>query len=323
MRLEGIHHITAVTGDGPANVDFYARVLGLRMVKKTVNQDDPTAYHLFYADEEGSHGADLTFFEYPGLPLGRAGAGMVERIVHRVASEDSLDYWQQRLSGEGIAVEREPGRLWFADPEGLGHELAVVERPDAPLVARHAEVPAGHALQGFEAVRALVTDPAASEALVGALEFGELRAHDWEARGEHRGGRITFESSTERARPRAGTVHHVAWAAHRSDLEDWRGRVARAGAQPTPVIDRYYFESVYFREPGGILYELATADGNGFAVDEPAEHLGERLSLPPAYEHLRGQLEPVLRPLPDTRQWRPAVAEPVVSEPAVAQPVEG
>ena len=313
MKLEGIHHITAITGDAPRNVDFYARVLGLRMVKQTVNQDDPTAYHLFYADEAGSHGADLTFFEYPGLQPGHAGAGMVTRIVHRVGGEDTLAYWEDRLGREGVQTAREPGRLTFDDPEGLGHELAVVQTGDAPLVARHAEVPAEHALQGFDAVRALVADPARSQALVEELGFSPSGDGQWEARGDERGGRIVFAASDQRARPGAGTVHHVAWAAQREDLDAWRERVSQAGAQPTPIIDRYYFESVYFREPSGILYELATADGKGFAVDEPQEHLGERLSLPPAFEHLRPRIEPVLRPLPDTRAWRPAVDAPVGS----------
>ena len=312
MKLDGIHHITAITADGPRNVDFYARVLGLRLVKKTVNQDDPTAYHLFYADELGSHGADLTFFEYPGLAPGRAGAGMVGRIVHRVASVDALDYWQQRLGQEGVEASRERERLRFRDPEGLAHELVISATADAPLTARHAEVPPEHALQGFEAVRALVADPAPSERLVaGAMGMSRQTDHDFEARGDSRGGRVLFETADERGRPGAGTVHHVAWAAQRRDLDAWRERVIAAGAQPTPVIDRYYFESVYFREPGGVLYELATADGNGFAVDEPLEHLGERLSLPPAFEHLRERVEPTLRPLPDTRPWRPAVTSPV------------
>ena len=127
MRLEGIHHVTAITGDAPANVDFYTRVLGLRLVKKTVNQDDPTAYHLFYADERGSAGSDITFFEYPGARRGRAGAGMVNRVVWRVASEAALDFWEARLRGEEVAVSRVDGRLTFSDPEGLGLELAVVE----------------------------------------------------------------------------------------------------------------------------------------------------------------------------------------------------
>src|SRR3954463_5565227 len=134
MHLEGIHHITMSTGAAPGNGDFSARVLGLRLVKKTVNQDDPTVYPLFYADEQGSHGADLTFFEYPGARRGRAGAGMVTRIVHRVASEAALDFWAERLGGEGVDTARTDGRLRFADPEGLEHELAVVETPDAPLV---------------------------------------------------------------------------------------------------------------------------------------------------------------------------------------------
>ncbi len=308
MQLEGIHHITAITADGPRNVDFYARVLGLRMVKQTVNQDDPTAYHLFYADEDASHGADLTFFEYPGARRGRPGAGMVHRIVHRVGSEDALDFWAERLAGEGVASERAPGRLRVEDPEGIGHELAVVEAPDAPLVARSSEVPVEHALQGFEAVRALATDPARSEPLLrDTLGFDALGFHDWEARGEQRGGRIVFEETRERGVPGAGTVHHVAWATRLEDEEAWRARLAEAGARPTPVIDRFYFRSVYFREANGILFELATM-GPGFAVDEAAEHLGERLSLPPDFEHLRERLEGILRPLPDTRRWRAAPA---------------
>src|SRR5438270_8354839 len=128
--IEGIHHITLITGDAPGNVDFYARVLGLRLVKKTVNQDDPGVYHLFYADENGSPGADITFFEYPGAAPGRAGAGMISRIVHRVASEEALGFWQDRLAGQGISTPRDAGRLLFADPDGMGHELAVFRATD-------------------------------------------------------------------------------------------------------------------------------------------------------------------------------------------------
>src|SRR4030088_2344484 len=139
--IDGIHHITLITGDARANVDFYVRVLGLRLVKKTVNQDDPSVYHLYYADEHGTPGADITFFEYPGAQRGSAGAGMISSIIHRVASEDALDFWQRRLEGEGIAVEREAGRLTFADPEGMSHALGVFERADEPLLARFTEVP--------------------------------------------------------------------------------------------------------------------------------------------------------------------------------------
>jgi glyoxalase family protein len=307
--IEGIHHITLITGDAPANVDFYARVLGLRLVKKTVNQDDPGVYHLFYADENGSPGADITFFEYPGAAPGRAGAGMISRIVHRVTGEEALDFWQERLGGEGIVTEREPGRLLFADPEGMGHELAVASTGDAPLIAASLEVPVEFALQGFEAVRAKVVDPARSETLLAeVLGFSELEADDWEARGSHRGGRIIFEQSSERGIPGAGTVHHVAWAVLRSEIADWQRHVSAAGAHATPVIDRFYFQSVYFREPGGILYELATLDGVGFASDEAPEDMGQGLSLPPFLEQQRAQIEPRLTPLPDTRAWRPAPA---------------
>jgi glyoxalase family protein len=307
--IDGIHHITLITGDARANVDFYVRVLGLRLVKKTVNQDDPSVYHLYYADEHGSPGADITFFEYPNAQPGRAGVGMVSTIIHRVASEDALDFWHQRLTAEGIAARREGDRLAFSDPEGMNHELGVFERTDEPLIARSREVPEGFALQGFEGVRALVADPARSESLLReVLGFSELSDHEWEARGEHRGGRILFEHSDQRGIPGAGTVHHIAWAAYRDELEQWRERIIAAGARPTGVIDRFYFESVYFREPSGILYELATYDGAGFAVDEPAETLGETLALPPNYEPLRSKVEPILTPLPDIRQWRPISA---------------
>jgi glyoxalase family protein len=305
--IDGIHHITLITGDAPGNVDFYVRVLGLRLVKRTVNQDEPGVYHLFYADEHGSPGADITFFEYPGARRGRAGAGMVSSIVHRVGDEAALDFWSARLEREGISIERAPQRLRFADPEGMRHELAAVDSPDKPLVADSREVPAEHALRGFEAVHALVGDPARSEELLReTLGFTELERDDWLARGENRGGHISFERSDTRGIPGAGTVHHVAWSVYRAEQEQWRERLIAAGMHPTPVIDRFYFESVYFREPSGILFELASFDGAGYTVDEPAESLGEALSLPPEFEPLRGRIEPLLTPLPDIRQWRPA-----------------
>ena len=245
MKLEGIHHITAITGDAPRNVDFYARVLGLRMVKRTVNQDDPTVYHLFYGDDEGSPGNDLTFFEYPGAARGTAGAGMVHRIVWRV---------------------------------------------------------------GSDAVRAYSRSPSDSAALLSeALGFERVDG-GWEARGAARGGRVLYDERDDRGTPGAGTVHHVAWASTPEDHEHWRERVVAAGAHPTAVIDRFYFRSVYFREPSGVLFELATI-GPGFAVDEPPESLGEHLSLPPDYEQLRPHLEQTLTQLPDVRQWR-RVGEP-------------
>jgi glyoxalase family protein len=300
MNLEGIHHITAITEDAQRNVDFYVGVLGLRLVKKTVNQDNPTVYHLFFADEGGDPGSDLTFFEYPGVPKGRAGAGMVHRVVWRVASEDSLTFWAERLAGNGIESRREGAGLLFSDPEGLDHELLVVEVPDAPLIAEHPEVPAELALQGFHAVRAYSAAPEASSALLEALEF-KRDGDAWEARGEKRGGRYLFdEPPAEPGLQGAGSVHHVAWASSPEEHMAWREKAISAGAQPTPEIDRFYFLSIYFREPSGVLFEIATT-GPGFSVDEPVEHLGEKLSLPPDYEHLRAEVEPKLRPVRNPR----------------------
>ena len=300
MKLDGIHHITAITEDAQRNVDFYVGVMGLRLVKKTVNQDNPTVYHLFFADEGGDPGSDLTFFEYPGVAPGRAGAGMVHRVVWRVASEDSLSFWAERLGANGIESRREGAGLVFADPEGLDHELLVVDVPDAALIAEHPQIPAELALQGFHAVRAYSASPEASAALLEALEFERVDGA-WEARGERRGGRYLFdEPPAERGIQGAGSVHHVAWASSPEEHLQWRQRAISAGAQPTPEIDRFYFRSIYFREPSGVLFEIATT-GPGFTVDEPLEHLGEKLSLPPDYEHLRDEVEPNLRPVRNPR----------------------
>jgi glyoxalase family protein len=304
MQLEGVHHVTAITGNAPGNVDFYARVLGLRLIKKSVNQDDPTVYHLFYGDEEGTPGNDITFFEYPGARPGKAGAGMIHTVEWRVASSEAIDFWEHRLADEGIAGERADGSLTFADPEGLQHRLVVVETNDEPLTADHPEVPRELALQGFEGVRAYAHDPEQSRAfLEQALEFDSAGEDGWEARGERRGGRYAYDRTEERGVPGAGTVHHVAWASPMDEHEAWQRRVAESGASPTPIIDRYYFQSIYFREPSGVLFEIATI-GPGFTADEPLESLGERLSLPPNFEHLRDRLEQVLTPLPDPRALR-------------------
>jgi glyoxalase family protein len=307
MRLEGIHHVTAITADAPGNVDFYTRVLGLRLVKTTVNQDDPTVYHLFYADEQGSPGSDITFFEYPGLPRGRAGAGMVHTVSFRVASEEALSFWVDRLGDEGINSELDGLRLLFADPEGMRLELAAVETDDRPLTANHPDIPAELAVQGFDGVRAYASEPDASRAfLEEAVAFEPTGERSWEVRGEDRGSFYAYdEPPVERGLSGAGTVHHVAWASPLDEHEAWRERVAQAGARPTPVIDRFYFRSVYFREPSGVLFEIATI-GPGFTADEPLESLGESLSLPPAYEPLRERLEHVLTPLPDPRTARTA-----------------
>jgi glyoxalase family protein len=304
MKLEGIHHITAITGDAVGNVEFYTGVLGLRMVKKSVNQDDPTVYHLFYGDDEGSPGMDLTFFEYPGAVRGHPGAGMVHRIVWRVASAATLEFWAGRLEENGVAVElAEDGGLRFDDPEGLAHELVVATAPDQPLRATAPEIPAEHALQGFDGVRAYAADPARSAGLLlDTLGFTTGDGQSWEVRGERRGSFYAYDEAPPEALAGqgAGTVHHVAFAARAEDEEAWRARVADAGAHPTHVIDRFYFRSVYFREPSGVLFEIATI-GPGFAVDEDPDTLGERLSLPPRFETLRQRLEGILTPLPYPR----------------------
>ena len=307
MKLEGIHHITAITGDAQKNVDFYAGVLGLRLVKKTVNQDDPTVYHLFFADEKGDAGSDLTFFEYPGAPEGRAGDGMIWGIRWRLGSEDAVGFWERRLTESGADAEvGDDGVLRFTDPEGLGHAFAVVETDDEPLVAQHPEIPEEMALQGFDGAIAYSSDPDASRRLLeDALGFEPITGEDgeggWQCRGDTRGGLWGYsDAPAERGLQGAGSVHHIAWASQMDDHEAWRQRVIEAGARPTPVIDRFYFRSIYFREPSGVLFEIATL-GPGFTVDEPLESLGEKLSLPPDYEHLREQVEPVLRPIANPR----------------------
>ena len=301
-KLDGIHHISSITADAPGNVAFYAGVMGLRLVKKTVNQDDPTVYHLFYADENASAGADMTFFEYPGVARGRAGAGMIHRITFRVGSEAALDFWRQRLASAGIQGERTENRLLFADPEGLGLELMIDDISDAPLVAEHPEIPAEFALQGFAGVRAYSIAPERSRSLLEeTLGFSATGPDQFESRGEKRGSFYIYDPAPEsRGMSGAGTVHHIAWSSTVEDHAAWREKVVAAGARPTPIIDRYYFKSLYFREPSGVLFEIATL-GPGFTTDEPLEHLGERISLPPNFEHLRDQVERTLTPLQNPR----------------------
>jgi glyoxalase family protein len=300
--LDGIHHISAITADATQNLLFYEGVMGLRLVKKTVNQDNPAVYHLFYADEDGSPGADLTFFEYPGLVRGRAGAGMIHRIGIRVASREALEFWARRLASAGIETILEGDKLRFDDPEGLGLELTAEPASDHPLVAEHPEIPKQFALQGFAGVRAYERRKGASQQfLTETLGFASSDVFSFESRGESRGSYYVYDAAPEaRGLGGSGTVHHVAWASTMADHEGWRDRVIAGGGDPTPVIDRFYFRSIYFREPSGVLFEIATK-GPGFTSDESKEHLGERLSLPPAFEHLRAQVEANLAPLPNLR----------------------
>ena len=299
MRLEGVHHVTAITGDVLKNVDFYTHVLGLRLVGKSVNQDDPSVYHVFFSDEHGRPGADITFFEYRGAARGRAGSGMVHRVLWRVTGEPALAFWEQRLADAGEATQRAEGSLRFADPEGLEHELVVAHVPDEPRIADHPEIPAEMALQGFHGVRAyggrIERSAALLEDVMGANKVAEST---WELRGNRRGGTIQLDPPpTERGIPGAGTVHHVAWGTSVAEHPKWVDELADHGVHSTPVVDRHFFKSIYFREPGGVLYEIAD-DGPGFGKDE---ELGRQIVLPPWYESHRARIESMLTPIPDPR----------------------
>jgi glyoxalase family protein len=304
MALEGLHHITAITADAPRNVDFYARLLGLRLVKKTVNFDQPDVYHLYYGDEIAMAGSVLTFFEFPTAAPGRAGDGMPYRIAWRVGSQASLDFWAARLHDDGVTVTRtaEDGAVRFADFEGLEHELVAEDVPDAPLTAVAGDITAEHALRGFAGVRAYAARPPASAGLLEALGFTGT-GDAWQLAGERRRASWSYDTPpAERGVQGAGSIHHVAWSAADDDeLARLRLGVSSGGARPTPMIDRQYFHSVYFREPSGVLFELATRDV-GFDVDEPLESLGQALMLPPQYEARRAQLELALTPIVNPRQ---------------------
>ena len=290
---------SAITADAPGNVDFYAGLLGLRMVKKTVNFDLPDVYHLYFGDEAGNPGSILTFFEFPGAERGRPGAGVIDRISWRVPSPASLDFWGDRLEAAGVGVEPGNGWLRFEDPEGLGLEIIVRDAP-VRLAAGHEGIPAEHALNGFAGVRALGAGAGSPSVLTDVLGFTR---HDGAFGLEGPGWASTYvyaEAPPEPAVQGAGSVHHIAWAAQPEDHESWRRRVAEAGLQPTPIIDRTYFRSIYFREPSGVLFEIATI-GPGFGIDELPEHLGEALKLPERYEPMRAQLERTLVPLVNPR----------------------
>jgi glyoxalase family protein len=305
MQLDGIHHITCITADAPGNVDFYARVLGLRFVKKTVNFDAPDVYHLYYGDERGAPGSILTFFEFPGAVPGRAGAGMIHRVRWRVGSDAALQFWAERLEREGVdARPSEDGRrsLRFSDPEGLNLELAVTGSDDEPLAAEAEGIPAEHALLGFDGVRAYSRSAGLKErTLTEVMGFDMVSPGSYVLAGGRRHASYALdEPPGEIGFQGAGTVHHIAWCDRDGDHQAWREHLLRAGAHPTPIIDRQYFLSIYFREPRGVLFELATPNP-GFAIDEDPAHLGEELRLPPQHEHLRERLERSLTPLINPR----------------------
>ncbi|MBV9940932.1 MAG: VOC family protein [Solirubrobacterales bacterium] len=302
MKLDGMHHITMITGDAERNVEFYADVLGLRLVKQTVNFDAPEAYHLYFGDEAGSPGSILTWFEFAGAHRGRPGAGMIHTIQLGVASENSLDFWAERLAARGYASERGGRAMSFEDYDGLRFALVVADDGNPPLRAWHPEVPAEHAILGVEGARAYVARGAEADRdlLTGALGFEQAGDGEYRLTGDTRRFRWGYDTTSQRGFSGAGTVHHIAWHSRDEDHVAWQERVAQAGMQVTPVIDRDYFLSIYFRQPQGILFEIATTSP-GFAVDEDPDRLGEALRLPKQHEHLRPMLERHLTPLTNPR----------------------
>ncbi|MDO8210389.1 VOC family protein [Conexibacter sp. CPCC 206217] len=305
MKLEGLHHITMITGDAHKNVAFYADLLGLRLVKKTVNFDQPEAYHLYFGDESGAPGSILTWFEFAGAARGRAGLGMVHTLQLGVPSAASIDFWEQRLRDGGYSSTRgERGSLRFADYDGLGLELVVADDGNPPLQATHPDVPAEHAITGLEGARAYSTFAKVEESLLtDVLGFSYLGDGEYRLDGEQRHFHWAFDQAQQVGEQGAGTVHHIAWASQDDDHLEWQARVREAGGFVTDVRDRDYFNAIYFREPRGILFEIATLSP-GFAVDEDLQTLGEALRLPKQHEHLRDHLEQSLVPIVNPRAER-------------------
>lgn len=305
MKLEALHHITMITGDAQKNVAFYADVLGLRLVKQTVNFDQPEAYHLYFGDEQGSPGSILTWFEFAGAARGRAGLGMVHTLQLGVAAPAALDFWADRLKAHGYDSARtDQGTLRFEDYDGLGLELVVADDGNPPLRAVHPEVSAEHAITGLEGARAYSMFANVEESvLTDTLGFTYEGGGEYRLQGERRHFHWAYDQATTTGTPGAGTVHHIAWASRDEDHVGWQERVGEAGGFVTEVRDRDYFKSIYFREPRGVLFEIATF-APGFAVDEDADRLGEELRLPRQHEHLRSHLEQTLIPIVNPRAAR-------------------
>jgi glyoxalase family protein len=301
MNLAGLHHITMITGDARKNVSFYADLLGLRLVKKTVNFDAPEAYHLYFGDERGSPGSILTWFEFAGARRGRAGLGMIHTLQLGVASEAALDFWAERLAAAGYEARRGERSLRFEDYDGLGLELVITGQ--APLRAEHPEIPAEHAIASLEGARAYAEYSDVPErVLTDVLGFTHAGGGEYVLEGTQRAFHWAYDPAPEASGIQgAGTVHHIAWATPDDEQLAWQRRLRQAGAYVTEVRDRDYFLSIYFREPRGVLFEIATL-GPGFAVDEDPDHLGEELRLPKQHEHLRARLERSLTPVENPRR---------------------
>ena len=303
--VHGIHHVTCIAGDAQENLDFYVGLLGMRLVKKSVNQDDPGTYHLFYADRVGNPGTDFTFFPWPNMDPGRLGVGLTVETSFAVRP-GSLTYWQDRLKQHGIEPGSSESRfgettLAFQDPHGL--QIALVETEDEREFVpwENSPVPVEYQLIGMHAVRLWERQLALTETVLTELMgFALLGTEDgWHRYGVEGGGSgklIELKELPEERRGQWGTgsVHHVAWRVRDSDEQmAIRERLISAGLRPTHQIDRFWFKSIYYKEPGGVLFELAT-DGPGFDRDEDMEHLGEQLILPPWLETQRQEIETAL-----------------------------
>ena len=303
--IPGIHHLTAIASDPQRNLDFYTHTLGLRLVKLTVNFDDPGTYHFYFGDELGHPGTILTFFPWPSAPRGVLGVGQVSTIGFAIP-QGALSYWSERLQSAGVSVEGPLARfdeqaLAFTDPDGLRLEL--VEQPGAELRDGWADgpVPVEYAIRGFFGVTLLEADHGETETLL-TETFGFRPAGQEDNRFRYEAGAgaararvdVLEEPETLRGRIAAGSVHHIAWRTLDDEQQlAWRQTLVDLGLQVTPVKDRQYFHSIYFHEPGGILFEIAT-DPPGFSTDETPEQLGRHLKLPPWFEPQRAQLERIL-----------------------------
>ncbi len=307
MRLHGIHHITAIASDPQRNVDFYTQILGLRFAKRTVNFDDPSTYHLYFGDRTGRPGTAITFFAWPGARRGSRGTGQVIAASFAIPS-GSLDFWKSRFEERHIFSEQLPSRfeasaIRLTDPDGLPLELIEAEQLDDIDLKYESEAPNKFAIHGFHAPTLEVQQAKPTKELLKNLGF-ELIAEEKARRRFSLNSKSTSAQVDliERADGQfgvnsAGTVHHIAFrSADEKEQLRWRQKLLELGLHVTPVIDRFYFHSIYFREPGGILFEIAT-EGPGFRVDEPVEHLGENLKLPPQYEEHRAEIERVLPPI--------------------------
>ena len=311
MKLEGIHHITAVTADAPSNADFYVRVLGLRIVKKTINQTDRTTYHIFYGDEQASYGNNISFFEYRGRPHGRAGAGNVHTIVWRVGEEAALDFWERRLAGEGIDAVPLRARARLRRPRGARAPAAGggdARRGADGGVARRAR-----------RVRAagVRRRPRLRHRRGRQRRLPDRHARDGAARRGSLGSTREAPRWLVPARPRpaqkrsfgGGVVQHIAWGCLPEDIDAWSGRVDPLCPDATGIIDRHFFRSTYFTEPGGVLFEIAEHGGPGFSIGEPdMQRMGDELSLPPWLEERRKLYEWSLTPVPTTAELRAGLA---------------